>query len=247
MVSSKYGHLVKPLSIGAMNWDDEKTPGQPGALMIGPGNAGREIRLNGRDHLEGLNLNFSWGVHTEPGDWHAGLDPHVHPYPECLMFVGLDTANVKYLGAEISCCLGPELETYTFNDPTVIVIPAGMPHGPITTNRIYSPRGFGFWAVELNAVTEMTWMGEGAANLSAEQLKDAPEGMQFAPAEKILHNKPTEPTGKYAHLVKPLKSYSLVSILPDPSTRQPVNSSPARKTIIKTIADAAFFISPTPF
>ncbi|MBN2318236.1 MAG: hypothetical protein JXR49_04130 [Acidobacteria bacterium] len=208
MENSKYGHCIKPLSIGAVSWDDvEKAPG---ALMIGPGNASREIRLNGRDHLEGLNLNFSWGVHTELGDWHAGLDPHVHPYPECLMFVGLDTANVKYLGAEISCCLGPELETYTFNDPTVIVIPAGMPHGPITTGRIYSPKGFGFWAVELNAVTEMTWMGEGAANLSAEQLKNAPEGMQFAPADKILKNKPVEATGKYSHLVKPLKSFILV-------------------------------------
>ncbi len=210
-MNSKYGHLIKPLSIGAMSWEDaEKTPGQPGPLMIGPGNAGREIRLNGRDHLEGLNLNFSWGVHTGLGDWHAGLDPHVHPYPECLLFVGLDTANVKYLGAEISCCLGSELETYTFNEPTVIVVPAGLPHGPITTNRMYSPRGFGFWAVELNAVTEMTWMGKGIANLTAEQLKNVPEGMQFAPVEKILKNGPAEPTGKYARLVKPLKSFVLV-------------------------------------
>ena len=84
MESSKYGHCIRPLNIGAMSWDDaQKTPGQLGALMIGPGNASREIRLNGRDHLEGLNLNFSWGVHTSLGDWHAGLDPHVHPYPEC--------------------------------------------------------------------------------------------------------------------------------------------------------------------
>ncbi len=211
MESSKYGHLLKPLSIGAMGWEEGgKTAGQTEAPMIGPGNAKREIRFNGRDHLEGLNLNFSWGVHTGLGDWHAGLDPHVHPYPECLLFVGLDTANVKYLGAEISCCLGPELETYTFNEPTVVVIPAGLPHGPITTQRMYSPRGFGFWAVELNAVTEMTWMGEGIANLSPDQRKDVPEGMQFAPAEKILHNKPIEATGKYAHLVKPLKSFVLV-------------------------------------
>jgi hypothetical protein len=210
MAIKKYQHLIKPLSIGVMDWESKKVPGQTGPLAIGPGNASREVRLNGRDHLEGLNLNFSWGIHTGLGDWHAGLDPHVHPYPECLLFVGLDTANVNYLGVEISCCLGAEQETYTFNEPTVIVVPAGMPHGPITTRRMYSPRGFGFWAVELNRVSEITWLGAGVSNLSAEQRQAAPEGLRFAAAEKILRNKPAPSTGKYAHLVKPLGSGILV-------------------------------------
>jgi hypothetical protein len=195
----KYESLIKPLSIGAMDWEAE-------TLAIGPGNARREIRLNGRDHLEGLNLNFSWGVHTELGDWHAGMDPHIHPYAECLLFVGLDTANVNYLGAQIDCCLGAEQETYTFDEPTAIVIPAGLPHGPITTKRMYSPRGFGFWAVELNPVSEITWLGKGVASLSAEQRKAVPAGMNFAAPDTILRNKPAPATGKYAHLVKPLKS-----------------------------------------
>jgi len=204
MASQKYKHLIKPLSIGAMDWS------KPGTLAIGPGNASREIRLNGRDHLEGLNLNFSWGVHTGLGDWHAGMDPHIHPYPEVLLFVGLDTANVNYLGAEINCCLGDEQETYTFNEPTAIVIPAGLPHGPIATTRMYSPRGFGFWAVELNSVPDITWLGEGVSELSAEQRKAAPEGLRFAAAEKILRNKPAQGTGKYAHLVKSLRSSLLI-------------------------------------
>jgi hypothetical protein len=181
MATQKYEHLIKPLSIGAINWDEV-----PGALAIGPGNASREIRLNGRDHLEGMDLNFSWGVHRGLGDWHAGMDPHVHPYPECLLFVGLDTANINYLGAEIDCCLGAEKETYTFNEPTAIIVPAGLPHGPITTKRMYSPKGIGFWAVELNSVSEITWFGAGRPGNSA-------------PA-----------TGKYAHLVKSLKSSLLI-------------------------------------
>jgi hypothetical protein len=207
----KYEHLIKPLSIGITDWDDaSKVTGQPRALAIGPGNAGREIRLNGRDHLEGMNLNFSWGAHNGLGDWHAGLDPHVHPYPECLLFVGLDTANIKYLGAEIDCCLGSEQETYTFNEPTAIIVPAGMPHGPITTKRVYSPRGFGFCAVELNAIPEITWLGEGVSSLSAEERKAAPEGLNFAEADKVLRNRPSQATGKYAHLVKSLKSSILI-------------------------------------
>ena len=204
MANQKYEHLIKPLSIGAMDWS------KPGTLAIGPGNAAREIRLNGRDHLEGLNLNLSWGVHTGLGDWHAGLDPHIHPYAEVLLFVGLDTANVNYLGAEVNCCLGDEQETYTFNEPTAIVIPAGLPHGPIATTRMYSPRGFGFWAVELNSVPDITWLGEGVSALSAEQRKAAPEGLKFAAAEKVLRSKPTRPTGKYAHLVKSLRSSLLI-------------------------------------
>jgi hypothetical protein len=203
MAVSKYEYLIKPLSAGVMDW-------HPGTLAIGPGNARREIRLNGRDHLEGINLNFSWGVHTDLGDWHAGMDPHIHPYPECLLFVGLDTANVNYLGAEIDCCLGPEMETYTFNEPTAIVVPAGLPHGPITTKRMYSPRGFGFWAVELNKVSEITWLGERVADLSADQRRAVPSGMNFAAAGKVLRNGPVPPTGKYAHLVKPLKSCLLI-------------------------------------
>jgi hypothetical protein len=211
MKTGKYGHLIKPLSIGAMNWDDEKkAPEQLDSLMIGPGNTRREVRLNGRNHLEGLNLNFSWGIHSGLGDWHAGLDPHVHPYPECLIFVGLDTANANYLGAEIDCCMGEEQEAYAFSEPTAIVIPAGFPHGPISTKRIYSPKGFGFLAVELNSVPEMTWLGEGASSLSDKQRKAAPEGMKFTSADKALRNKPIPATGKYDHLVKPLKSALLI-------------------------------------
>ncbi len=203
MATKKYEHLIKPLSLGLVNWDEA-------AMVIGPGNARKEVRLNGRDHLEGLNLNFSWGVHNGLGDWHAGMDPHIHPYPELLLFVGLDTANVNYLGAQVDCCLGAEQETYTFDEPTVIVVPAGLPHGPITTRRLYSPRGFGFWAVELNSVSDITWLGEGVSRLPAEQRKGAPEGLRFAAAEEILSNKPIQATGKYAHLVKPLRSGLLI-------------------------------------
>jgi hypothetical protein len=181
MTAGKHGHLIKPLSIGIIDWEEKKARGQPGASVVGPGNAKKEICLNGRDHLEGLNFNLSWGVHNSLGDWHAGS--HVHSTPECLFFVGLDTANVKYLGAEIECCLGDEQETYRFNEPTVIIVPAGFPHGPIATRRLFSPRGFGFFAAALNSAFNITWVGEKGAGA-----------------------KPTESTDKYAHLIKPLKS-----------------------------------------
>ena len=178
-MEGKHEHFIKPLSIGEINWEEK---GRPGASVIGPGNAKKEVWLNGRDHLEGLNFNFSWGVHNSLGDWHASSKSHVHSYPECLFFVGLDTANVNYLGAEIECCLGNEQEPYTFNEPTVVVIPAGVPHGPIATKRLFSPKGFGFYAAALAPAFDIAWV------------------------EKSPDARPVQSTGKYAHLVKSLKS-----------------------------------------
>jgi hypothetical protein len=205
METGTYGHCIKPLSMGAISGDAlSKSP------MAGPGMADRMIFMRGRDHLEGVNLNLAWGLQTKTGSWHGNLDPHAHSSPECLLFVGLDTASVKYLGAEITCCLGPEQEAYTFNEPTLVILPPGLPHGPIATDRVYSPRGFGCWSVTIGSEQEITWMGEGVAGLPEAQRKAAPEGMTFAPPEKILKGKPSKATGEYAHLVKPLKSFLLI-------------------------------------
>jgi len=182
-MAGKYEHLIKPLSIGLRNWEEKKNgQSQAGASVVGPGNAKKEIWLNGRDHLEELHFNLSWGVHNSVGDWHANGKPHTHSQPECLFFVGLDTANVNYLGAEVECCLGSEKETYTFNEPTVVLAPAGFPHGPISTKRLFSPKGFGFFAAGLSAAPDLAWW-----------------------EEKTASAEPVQATGKYAHLVKSLK------------------------------------------
>ena len=213
MAKRKYEHLVKPLSVGGMNMEEmKKLVGPQGAFANGPGNADSIVWLNGRDHLEGLELNFTWGFYSGLGDWHTGQDPHIHPYPECLVFVGLDSANLDYLGAEIEICLGEELETYTFDRPTVVSIPAGFPHCPLVTRSVWSPKGFGFYLASLGAAPETTWMGEGvsAATIKAMQEAAAKSGMKMpvksSVSPKRIKNKPTKATGKYADLIKPLRS-----------------------------------------
>jgi hypothetical protein len=173
-----YDHLIKPLSVGRSTRKSAEAGQVP--FTLAPGMMSETLELNGQEHLEGLNLSFAWGVHSGLGEWYPDRDLHVHPYPECHMFVGLDTANVKYLGAQIECCLGEELETYTFDEPTVVVIPAGLPHGPVTTKRIFSNKGFGFYLTALSSTLQTERLERPA--------KAAPSG------------------GKYAHLVKPLKS-----------------------------------------
>ena len=57
MANRKYEHLVKPLSVGGMDMEVMKQLEMPkGAFANGPGNADNLVWLNGRDHLEGLQL-----------------------------------------------------------------------------------------------------------------------------------------------------------------------------------------------
>jgi hypothetical protein len=217
MAKRKYENLVKPLSVGGMDMGAMKDLKVPrGAFANGPGNADSIVWLNGRDHLEGLNLNFTWGFYSGIGDWHTGQDPHTHPYPECLIFVGLDSANLNYLGAEIEICLGKEQEAYTFDEPTIVIVPAGMPHCPLTTKRVWSPKGFGFYLASLGSIPTTTWMGEGVSKETMRAMQEAVarSGRKIAmtsfASEKRLKKNPTKPTGKYAHLIKPLKTGMII-------------------------------------
>jgi hypothetical protein len=176
MAMNKYGHLIKPLSAGRRDKVKKKT-GAPKVFFNLPEYGEQMTGMKGKD-LEGIDLSFDWRFCTKLGDWHDGRDPHVHPYAEVQFYVGIDTANINYLGAEVEMCLGKEQEAYTFTEPTVIVIPPGVPHGPATTKRIYSPKGFGFYTALLTAEPKMEWLNDGH---------------------------PAKSKGKYAKLVLPLK------------------------------------------
>lgn len=176
MAKNKYDRLIKPFSAARLDKVKKKT-GKPGVFFTLPDYEEQSVGFKGKD-LEGIGLSLNFKFKTKLGDWHDGRDPHVHPYPEVQFYVGLDTANVNYLGAEVEVCLGKEQETYSFAEPTVVVIPAGMPHGPVATKRIYSPKGFGFYTAILNADSKPQWLND---------------------------SRPAPSRGKYAKLVKPLK------------------------------------------
>jgi len=140
MARKEYGHLVKPLRV--------QDP--PSGLY------GKEPRvwMEGKD-LEGFNAHFTFGFVKEPGPCHPGEGMLVHPYDECLIFAGIDSKNIHNLGAEISICLGDEPEEHVFSEPTVVVVPRGTAHGPISVRRVDRPfvhYGFGL-APEYRATT----------------------------------------------------------------------------------------------
>lgn len=176
MATQLYQKLIKPLNVGKLTVEEAKDGQVP--FTEAPGIAAKTFWLDGKKHLEGLKLSFTWGVHNGLSTWQTSRGLHTHPYPEIHMYVGLDTASIRYLGAELECCLGEEMETYTFSEPTVVVIPAGLPHGPTITRRMFSTRGFGFYLAALSPTFQVRWLNQ---------------------------SKKSNSQGKYSHLVKPLK------------------------------------------
>jgi hypothetical protein len=120
MATKEYTHLVKQLTV--------KQP--PEGLYPEP-----RIWMEGKD-LEGFNAHFSYGFIDDPTVMHPVNGAVVHPYDECLVFEGTDNSNILHLGAEVSIELGVEREEHMFSQPSVVLIPKGMPHGPVTVRRV---------------------------------------------------------------------------------------------------------------
>jgi hypothetical protein len=123
MVKKEYAHLIKPL-----------------VAKKGPTGLYPEPRfwMEGKD-MEGFNANFSLGFVKNPTVFHPVAGALVHPYDECLVFEGIDNRNILYLGAEVSVELGEEREEHVFTEPSVVLIPKGLPHGPVNIRRVDRP------------------------------------------------------------------------------------------------------------
>ncbi|MBN2420237.1 MAG: hypothetical protein JXL81_12685 [Deltaproteobacteria bacterium] len=94
----------------------------------------------GAKELNGFNCHIIYAFAYETGLTGLSKRPHVHDYDEAIFFIGSDPKNPGYLGAEVTMAIGPdEDEKYTFSEPTAVVVPRGVPHCPIWTNRLEQP------------------------------------------------------------------------------------------------------------
>ncbi len=66
-------------------------------------------------------------------------EPHTHPHPEILLFLGMDTADLSQLGGEAEICLGHEKERYLIYKPSAVVVPGGLAHCPLTITSVKKP------------------------------------------------------------------------------------------------------------
>ncbi len=147
---SKYGHLIKRMITNFANMPgtavDRLDANQYGVVRaadmgVGPGNGDEVVWVYGND-LEGFNVNFTWGFYSRCGKWHRGGEAHYHPEEEILIFLGLDTDNLDFLGAELELGMGKDYERHIFNTPTVAICPAAFPHLPLITRWCDKPYGF---------------------------------------------------------------------------------------------------------
>ena len=128
-------------------------------IKKGPGGANAiEIAWPRGEELHGLKLNFAWGLYNGLGDWENGRDPHVHPYDELLIFVGHNTDDLSYLGAEIEFYLGEEQEKHIINKSTVITVPKDMVHCPVITKKVDQP--YSFFLISLDPKPQYKWLGK---------------------------------------------------------------------------------------
>jgi hypothetical protein len=95
--------------------------------------------MEGGSHMEGIELCFAFTYVKEPGAFHPVSGMITHPYDEVLVFGSLDRSNIRALGGKVSITLGAEGEVYTFDQSTVVCIPAGLPHGPVTVQEVSKP------------------------------------------------------------------------------------------------------------
>jgi hypothetical protein len=167
---SKHGHLIKPLitkleqkrtmtgsggSPGYADIMDSNGVLHPSERGIGPGNGDQIVWLFG-DNLEGMDVNFTWGLYSKCGKWHRGGEAHTHPEEEILVFVGLDPNDINYLGAELEMGMGKDYERHIFNKPTVVICPQGFPHLPLITRWVDKP--YGFFVICLSGEHDSPWV-----------------------------------------------------------------------------------------
>jgi hypothetical protein len=107
-----------------------------GPFYIGgePGTTGVSISAHNNEYGNGTTL----GYHCI-NDYYEAPITHSHEFHELICFLGGNPENIDDLGAEISICLGDELEEHIIKSATIISIPPGLKHCPLKVIKYTKP------------------------------------------------------------------------------------------------------------
>jgi hypothetical protein len=84
-----------------------------------------------------VNLSMAWRYIKEPMLFDR--IPHTHKFDEFLCFLGGNLENIFDFDATIELAMGEEQEVYLIEQATVVYIPAGLIHTPLTFKRVVKP------------------------------------------------------------------------------------------------------------
>jgi len=119
MAKTKYGHLIKDFSF----------------KDYGPGLFRQGTELNGE--FLGYDVNVQYGSYWAAGK--MGREPfqaEVHDFDQVMIWMGMDTYDMGYLGADIELTMGEEKETHMVTTSTAVAVAKGTPHMPATIGRM---------------------------------------------------------------------------------------------------------------
>ena len=96
-----------------------------------PGMTGTSVWAHHNEYGSGTTLGYH--CISKPG--YTADFTHSHDNHELLCFFGGDPTNINDFGAEISICLGDEMEEHIITSPAVISIPPGLKHCPLVVKK----------------------------------------------------------------------------------------------------------------
>ena len=115
----------------------------PPISAAGKGKGGRLLYLDS-DIIKGaFYMECAWVLPRPAGTMPAatgrkvGTEPHTHDYDEVIAFIGTDNDDPYNLGAEVELWLGDEKHIIT--KTSLVFIPAGLKHCPLTFLRVNRP------------------------------------------------------------------------------------------------------------
>ena len=115
MVQKEFGHLIKTI---------------PPFKDYGPGFFRQGTEMNGK--FFGFDLNVRYGTFYNAGKLDPFRETQVCDYDQIMLWVGSNTFDLGYLGAQIDFCMGEEKERHRITTSTSVSIPKGVPFGPIS-------------------------------------------------------------------------------------------------------------------
>jgi hypothetical protein len=113
MAQTKYGHLMKTI---------------PPFKDYGPGSYRQGTELNGK--FFGYDLNLRYGTFYNSGRLLPD-QTQVCDYDQMMIWMGTDTYDLGYLGAQVDFCIGEEKDKHRITTSQTVSIPKGLPYGPI--------------------------------------------------------------------------------------------------------------------
>ena len=140
MAKTKYGKYIiseyKPPKVEA-GWSPPNLSG------VSKGKGGRVFYMDSDIVPGAFYMECVWvmprptNAPPPPGGKRAGTEPHSHDYDEVIAFIGTDHDDPYNLHAEVELWL--EDEKHIINKTSLVFIPAGLVHCPLTFLRVDRP------------------------------------------------------------------------------------------------------------